>query len=284
MATSQWVEDVSEQTFDQAVIAESHRRPVLVDFWAAWCGPCRVLAPVLERMADEFAGKFKVAKLDTDTNQALAGRYRISGIPACKLFVDGQVVDEFVGALSESQVRDFLARHIKSELEEVLSRIQLDIQEGRLDAAAGALATLREKTPDHTGVLVTAVELFVAQGAIEAAEETAHRIDPGAPEHAKAQSLLAFAGLIQTCKEAGGISAATEKVNAEPSSETRYAAAACHAVNGDYPKALEHLLEIVRLDRAFGDDAARKAMLVIFERCDDDELVRDFRRQLAVVM
>lgn len=110
----------TEQNFKQSVLDESHKRPVLVDFWAEWCGPCRMLGPVLDKLEADYGGRFVLAKLDTDKNQSIAGNYQISGIPAVKLFVGGEVVDEFVGALPEPSVRAFLERNVPDPQSEAL--------------------------------------------------------------------------------------------------------------------------------------------------------------------
>lgn len=284
MTTSKWVREVDEASFDEQVVAASNKQPVLVDFWASWCGPCRALGPVLEKVADDFDGKFVVAKLDTEANQALATRFQISSIPACKLFVDGEVVDEFVGALPEAGVREFLARHIKSELDEALAGVASNVKAGNLDVAAGAIAELLKAAPKNPAVLLAAAQFAVVRGEIDEACALASRVEEGEKGYDEAQALLGLADLARACRDAGGMEAATDALARDPSSATHFALGACHALVGDHEQALAQMLEVVRVDRAYGEDAARKAMLVIFARCDDEDLVRDYRRQLAIVM
>jgi putative thioredoxin len=165
--------DVTESDFEQQVLARSREVPVVVDFWAEWCGPCRVLGPVLEQAVESTNGQVVLAKVDTDANQEISRRYGIRGIPAVKAFKDGEVVDEFVGALPQPAVEQFIERLVPSEADELVSagdetslRRALELQPGRPDAAAGLARMLLERG-DAQGALdaTDAVESdFVAEG------------------------------------------------------------------------------------------------------------------------
>lgn len=270
MSNSPWVRDVDEAGFQAEVIEASRERPVLVDFWAAWCGPCRMLGPVLERIAADFDGAVLVAKVDTDANPGLAQRYRISGIPACKLFVAGEIADEFVGALPQAAVREFLGRYVVSELDREIAVAIEARQAGDLDRAAELIAAIVAAHPDHPVALVEAARVALARGEADLVAERARAVPITADQYDTARALLSSADLLRTCTEAGGLEAAQ-------AAGDRYAVAACHAVAGDWRPALDTLLEIVR-----GDDRARQAMLAIFVLCEDDELARAYRRKLAI--
>ncbi len=322
MSESTWVRAVSAEKFEELVVAASHDVPVLVDFWAAWCGPCRALGPVLERIADHFGGKLIVAKVDTENNQELATRFQIRGIPACKLFVDGVVADEFVGALPESAVLKFLAPHIKSEVDAALAEVAQwrgsltkgndndndddddndndndngndngngngnDNDDDNAVAAQKLLASLLDSHPDHPGVVLEAARVALALGDLDLARTRATSIKMGTDEFDDAQALLGIIDLAMVCHQAGGLEAATIAVteaNPTESSAARYAYGACLAAAGQFPQALEVMLKLVGDDRKFNDDAARKAMLVLFAQCSDDAMVREFRRRLSVLI
>ncbi len=309
MSESTWVRAVSAENFEEQVVSASHDVPILVDFWAAWCGPCRVLGPVLERVADHYEGKLIVAKVDTESNQELATRFQIRGIPACKLFIDGVVADEFVGALPESAVLKFLAPHIKSELDATLAEVaqwrramMANASEANSNpsnpnvsnddnddaiAAKKLLASLLESHPTHPGVALEAARVALLLGDVDLARTRASSIQLGADEFDDAQALLGMIDLAIVCRQAGGLEAATTAVKkAQPteSSAARYAYGACLATAGQFPQALEVMLKLVGDDRKFNDDAARKAMLVLFAQCSDDAVVREFRRRLSVLI
>jgi len=282
MSESKWVREVGNADFETQVVAASREVPVLVDFWAAWCGPCRVLGPVLERVADDLDGKLIVAKVDTEANQKLAMQFQIRGIPACKLFVGGEVVDEFVGALPEAAVREFVARHVKSDVDLALAAAAEARRGGDLEAAGAALAPLLDKHPSHAGALLEGARHALASGEIELVRKRAGAIGMDADQYDAAQALLGAAELADVCRKAGQLEPAS-KANAGETA-ARYATGACHATAGDYESALEVMLDIVKTDRRYGDDAARKAMLVVFGLCEDDSLVRDYRRRLSILI
>jgi len=155
--------EVSEQTFEQDVIARSHEVPVVVDFWADWCGPCRTLSPVLERLAGEADGSWILAKIDVDANPGLAARYRVQGIPAVHAFKDGADVSEFVGALPEPRVREWLAQLGPSEADDAYEAGVAAEATGDLDGAAAAYARALELQPAHAAAREASERLALAQ-------------------------------------------------------------------------------------------------------------------------
>ena len=283
--------DVSRATFDEVVLRGSATKPVLVDFWAPWCGPCRTLAPILDRVAAEFAGRVTLAKLDTDTEPELASAYGVRGIPNCKLFMDGRVVDEFTGVLPESAIRAFLDRHVASPaagfIETARSRLIEDDADGALQSTEQALAV----DPDHEDALLTRMEALLAAGRAGEAGALAAVVE--APQRLRVRPLrdaARFAALKARASLAAGanrdldtLSREAAAPNAGPQAKLDYANAL--AARGEYERALDALLAVVRSDRAFGDDAARRAMLTVFEALGaDSDLARRYRRELATAI
>ena len=179
--------DVSAATFEQQILVESTKRPVLVDFWAEWCGPCRVLGPVLEKLEKDYAGGFALAKINTEAEQAIAQQFQISSIPACKLFKDGKVVDEFVGALPEAQIKQFLDRHIVSHAEQEI----FDLMAGH--DYEGAYAALQEG--DLSGPRIDEVTwlislYFLTQKKTDSAKEALERISPHGSKQSQGRTAL----------------------------------------------------------------------------------------------
>ncbi|MCA1977800.1 MAG: co-chaperone YbbN [Thiobacillus sp.] len=270
--------DVGLADFNQHVLEESKHRPVVVDFWAPWCGPCKSLKPVLEKLAAEYGGKFLLAKINSDENQELAARYAVRGIPSVKAFVNGQLVDEFSGALPEGEVRAFLDRLIPSPADEL--RAQAMDARGAGDAA-GALRLLAEASkldPQNVGVRLDAAEIMLDLG--ETDEAT--RLVGSVPDDADARvpqlkARLQFAG----AKDADE-TALRARVDADGNDlDARLKLANLLVAAGNYEAGMEQLLEIVRRDRAFGDDIGRKTLLSVFNLLGGGELVSRYRRLLA---
>jgi putative thioredoxin len=249
--------DVTDADFEGRVIEASHHTPVVVDFWAAWCRPCLVLSPLLERLADENGGAFTLAKVDVDANPAVATRYGVQGIPAVKAFRDGLVSSEFVGAQPEELVRDFLDRVVPSQADEAVARAREAPTE---EAAEAAYRKALELRPDHPQAVTGLAELLAGRGDAEEARALLGRV----PANGPVRRLLAELDL--------------RAAASEPSELGRVAA---EALEGDPRQALDGCLRLI----TSGDglrEGARRMMLRIFDVLGDDHpLTGEFRARLA---
>jgi putative thioredoxin len=282
---------ITRANFDEAVLHASANRPVLVDFWAPWCAPCRALAPVLDRLAEELADRFTLAKLNTEDEPELAARYGVRGIPNCKLFVDGKVTDEFTGALPEAALRDFLARALPSPAAPLVAAAKAALA---ATDAAGALATLDQAQaldPHDEDALLTRIEALLALGrAADANAVIAELEAPTGPTAGRVRDerrLAALEARAALATDAGADLATLAReaavTPADCAAKLAYARAAAAA--GDYELALGELLAIVKTDRTFGDDVGRRTMLTVFEALPaDSDLARRYRRELAAAI
>lgn len=271
--------DVGARDFQREVIERSREVPVVVDFWAPWCGPCRTLGPILDRVAGEAAGRWVLVKVNTDENQSLAQAYGIQGIPAVKAFRDGKVVAEFVGAQPEPQVRAFVAGVVPDPATEAATRARKLAEAGDLAAAEAAWGVALAADPAHPDALIFAAERAVARGDRAAARGLLQRLRPAdRPTRAAALARLAFA------VEAPPLAEARAAVNAAPEDPAaRFGMGAALAASGDYPEALEIFLGLVKRHRTWGEDAGRKAMLQVFDAIGGRNAVEsEYRRRLSM--
>lgn len=275
--------DVSAADFEQAVIEYSKTVPVVVDFWAAWCGPCRALKPVLEKLADEYAGKFRLAKINSDDNQPLAQRYGVRGIPNVKAFVDGELVDEFSGALPESQVRQFLDRLIPTPAEKLRREALHEYAEVQdAERALRMLAHAAELDPANEAVRIDSAELLIALNRHGEAAQLLQSLSELTKMDERVKTLQARIALSAGAGDVGDEAVLARRITNNPGDlDARLQLARALIARQKHAEACDHLLEIVRRDRKFNNDAARKTLLQLFSVLGDDPLVSETRRKLA---
>lgn len=278
--------DVSEADFDQVVVAGSRDTLVLVDFWATWCGPCRALKPVLEKLADEYGGKFVLAKVETDSNPQLATQFGIRGVPNVKAVLNGEVVDEFSGALPESQVRQFIDRLIPSPGEPLRQQAAALHAAGDAAQALQLLAEASQLDPRNETIRVDAAAIMLALGQMDEAKRLLGSLSPATAQAPRTQELLAQIEFADKAKDLPDASTLTQRIaDNENDLEARLSLANLLIAQRQYEGALAQLLEIVQRDRQFQDDIGRKTMLSVFNLLGGGgELVSRYRRMLAAAL
>ena len=284
MAESPNIIELTRDNF-QEVMEASFQVPVLIDFWASWCQPCQVLMPILAKLADEYDGKFVLGKLNTEEEQEIAGQFGIRSIPTVKLVKNGQLVDEFMGALPEGQVRQFLDRHLGRESDAVVANAEMYLRGGNTDAAIEALTEAAAADPDNPRIPLLLAEAQAMAGDIAAAEATIDSLPPeqrDTPEMAALKSRLFFAGEMADAPDGATLEA---RLDADADDhEARHKLALVKVVEGDVETAMEHLLELMQKDRDYGDDAGRKTLLRVFDLLGNDPLVGQYRRRMASLL
>ncbi len=270
--------DVGLADFAQHVLEESKQRPVVVDFWAPWCGPCKSLKPILEKLAAEYGGKFLLAKINSDDNQELAARYGVRGIPSVKAFIDGEPVDEFSGALPEGEVRAFLDRLVPGPADDLRRQAADARMAGDVPGALQLLAEASKIDPVHLGVRLDAAEIMLDLNEADEARRLIGSVpddaDPRVPALKARLQFMGMAGEDET--------ALRSRVAAnENDLEARLKLANLLVAAGQHEAGMDQLLEIVRRDRGFEDDAGRRTLLSVFNLLGGGELVSRYRRLLA---
>jgi len=284
------VKDTTTQSFMNDVIEESKRQPVLVDFWASWCGPCKQLTPILEKTVKAAKGKVKLAKMDIDKYPDIPGQMGVQSIPAVIAFANGQPVDGFMGALPESQVIAFLERVTKSKIgaedQDLLKAADAALAAGRPADAADIYAKVLAQDSGNIPALAGLARCYVATGNIEQAKKTLALVPEAKRNDAAVAAARAALELAEQAKAVGPVDELQKKVSANPlDHQARFDLAAALNAAGKRTEALGHLIEIVKRDRKWNDDGARKQLVQFFDAWGPtDPATVDGRKRLSSIL
>jgi putative thioredoxin len=263
-ATSSWIIEVEEADFERDVIERSREKPVVVDFWAEWCGPCRMLGPLLDKIAEEQKGAFILAKVNIDRAQSLAVHFGVEVIPTVKAFRNGQPILGFTGVLPEAQLRDFISRILPSEVDNLAQ--QARAAEGANPQEAERLyRQILDRERDHDGAIVGLARLLIARGQDREAADWLGRTGPGGDYGEEVQRLNAMLTLRQAAEGIAEEAVLRPRVKAEPNNaELRYQLGCVLAAAERYPEALAMLLSAAELDRKLAATKVREVMVEVF--------------------
>jgi putative thioredoxin len=284
------VKDTTTQTFVKDVIEESKRQPVLVDFWAEWCGPCKQLGPVLEKVVKAAKGKVKLVKMDIDKHPAIPGQLGIQSIPAVFAFVNGQPIDGFMGALPEAQVKAFIERVTKDRLggeeADLMKAADAALAQGDAAGAAEIYAEVLAEEPGNVPALAGLARAYVATGAIEQAKQTLALVPEAKRNDAAVAAARAALEVAEQAKSVGPITELEQKVAANPlDHQARFDLAVALNGKGQRQEAVDNLLAIVKRDRKWNDDGARKQLVQFFEAWGPtDEATVNGRKKLSSIL
>ncbi len=284
------VKDTTTQGFMKDVIEESKNQPVLVDFWAPWCGPCKQLTPVLEKAVNAAKGKVRLVKMNIDEHPAIPGQMGIQSIPAVIAFSNGQPVDGFMGALPEAQVVAFLERLTKGKVggeeQDLLKTADAALADGNAAAAADLYAQLLQQDSGNVAALAGLARCYVETGNTEQAKKTLAMVPEAKQNDASVAAARAALEVAEQAKSVGPLNELEAKVAADPlDHQARFDLAAALNAAGKRAEAVEHLLTIVRKDRKWNDDAARKQLVQFFEAWGfADPAAVDGRKKLSSVL
>ena len=284
------IKDTTTQTFVKDVIEESKRQPVLIDFWAPWCGPCKQLTPILEKAVRAAKGKVKLVKMNIDEHPAIPGQMGIQSIPAVIAFVDGQPADGFMGALPENQVMAFLERltkdRIGGEAKDLLQVADTALAEGDFAGAADLYAQILDEDNTNVPALAGLARCYVETGAIDQAKQTLALVPDSKANDAAVLAAKAALDLAEQAKSLGPIAELEQKVAANPADhQARFDLAVALNSKGRRVEALDNLISIVKRDRKWNDDGARKQLVQFFEAWGPtDEATIEGRRRLSSIL
>ena len=287
------IKDTTTQTFVKDVIEESKRQPVLIDFWAEWCGPCRQLTPMLEKAVRAAKGKVKLVKMNIDQHPAIPGQMGIQSIPAVIAFVDGRPADGFMGAIPESQVNAFIDKLSKSmpgsgeaSIAEILKEAETLLAEGDPAGAAQVYAEALSVDATNIAALAGLAKCYVTTGAVDQAKQTLAMVPESRRNDAAVKAVQAAIDLAEQAKSVGPIGELEQKIAANPlDHQARFDLATALNAAGKRKEATTHLLEIVKRDRKWNDDGARKQLVQFFEAWGStDDATVEGRKRLSTIL
>jgi len=287
MSASAHVFDATEQNFETDVIRASLTTPVLVDFWAAWCGPCKALTPILEKVVASYAGKLKLAKVDTDAQGQLAAVFGIRSLPTVVLVKDGQMVDGFMGALPESAVREFLDRHVGAA-EAVVEEEPATETAAPAETPEQAIARVQQEiaqAPDKAELKLDLALAYMRAGLADAALAELDTLPANLAEDAKAKRVRYQLDFARALKDAPDLATLRARLAKDPADHAaRDLLGVRLVIEGDAAAGLEEFLHILQTQRDWNDGQAKKRLIAAFNTLDDAELVGAYRRRMASLL
>ncbi len=284
------IKETTTQGFMKDVIEESKRQPVLIDFWAPWCGPCKQLTPILEKVVKSAKGKVKLVKMNIDDHPAIPGQMGIQSIPAVIAFVNGQPADGFMGALPESQVMAFIERLTKGkvggEAQDLMKEAEALVAEGDAQSAAQIYAQLIQEDDTNVGAVAGLARCYLAVGQLDKAKETLAKVPEAKRNDAAVAAARAALEVAEQANSVGPVGELEKKVAANPlDHQARFDLAVALNAANKRQEAVDHLIEIVRRDRKWNDDGARKQLVQFFEAWGPtDEATVAGRRRLSSIL
>jgi len=280
------ITEVTNDSFDTLVIERSHTVPVLVDYWAAWCGPCQMQMPVLKKLVEDYAGKFVLAKVNTDEQRELAQAHGIRSLPTMRLYKHGEMVEEILAAQSEATLRVVLDRHIERESDIIRAQATEAWQQGKHGEALRQLHEAHLAEPGNHQLTLAYAEMKIQQGLLDEAAALIDSLPRTVRDEKEAVRLSALLEFSTLAKNAPPLAELESSVENNPDDlEARYQLAACYVINNQMEPAMEAFLQLFQRNRNFRDDAGRKGLLTVFDLLENQgELVNSYRRKLFTLM
>jgi putative thioredoxin len=268
------------------VLEKSINKPVLVDFWADWCQPCQTIMPMLAKLAEEYDGKFELAKVDADKEQELAAHFGIKSLPTMKLFYQGQIVDEKLGAVPESEIREMLDKHIVSESDQFMKAAMMSYEQGQTEKALEMLNHALAKDPDNTDLKVAIAQMVNAQGDVESAIALLDSLDSDGQKLDAVIKLRAEIKLAEQLADLPDFDEIEQRLAQNPLDLDALLQKSRHlTARGEYDDAMTCLLTIMRNDRSFKDDIGRVSLLELFDLLGGEHpSVQTYRRKLFTLL
>jgi putative thioredoxin len=286
MSESPYIHNVDMQNFQNLVLEKSINKPVLVDFWADWCQPCQTIMPMLAKLAEEYAGKFELAKVNAEEEQELAAHFGIKSLPTMKLFYQGKIVDERLGAVPESDIRAMLDKHIVSESDQFMQSAMMAYEQGQAEQALEMLNHALAKDPDNADLKVTIAQMVHAEGDTVSATALLDSLDS---EGSKLDAAIKLRAEIKLAEQLAGLPEfedIEQRLVQDPLDLEALLFKSRHlTARGDYDNAMACLLTIVRTDRGFEEDIGRISLLELFDLLGGEHpSVQAYRRKLFTLL